>query len=191
MWTLITGAGSGIGRALALELAAQGHDLILAGRTVSKLEEVATKLRVEAPDREVMTLQVDLADPESTRDLAQQVSDAVDRLSAFVYCAGVGEPAADFASLGLIDFQEALAVNVSAPMLPTPTTITSHSVSVSVACEVASPIVYSSSFWIGRSRNWRRRERCAASMCSRIAASAPASSRLRTVTVCPRPLRPV
>jgi 3-oxoacyl-[acyl-carrier protein] reductase len=119
MWTLITGAGSGIGRALALELAAQGHDLILAGRTVSKLEEVATKLRVEAPDREVMTLEVDLADPESTRDLAQQVSDAVNRLSAFVYCAGVGEPAADFASLGLIDFQEALAVNVSAPMLLT------------------------------------------------------------------------
>ena len=68
MWTLITGAGSGIGRALALELAAQGHDLILAGRTVSKLEEVATKLRVEAPDREVMTLEVDLADPESTRN---------------------------------------------------------------------------------------------------------------------------
>ena len=119
MWTLITGAGSGIGRALALELAAQGHDLILAGRTVSKLEEVATKLRVEAPDREVMTLEVDLADPESTRNLAQQLSDAVDHLSAFVYCAGVGEPAADFASLGLIDFQEALAVNVSAPMLLT------------------------------------------------------------------------
>ena len=87
MWTLITGAGSGIGRALALELAAQGHDLILAGRTVSKLEEVATKLRVEAPDREVMTLEVDLANPESTRDLAQHVSDAVVRLSAFVYCA--------------------------------------------------------------------------------------------------------
>lgn len=101
MWTLITGAGSGIGRALVVELAARGHDLILAGRTVSKLEEVATRLRVEAPDREVMTLEVDLADPTSTRNLARQVSDAVDHLSAFVYCAGVGEPAADFASLGL------------------------------------------------------------------------------------------
>ncbi|MEQ5816268.1 SDR family oxidoreductase [Marinobacter sp. NFXS11] len=119
MWTLITGAGSGIGRALALELAARDHDLILAGRTVAKLEEVAETLRAEAPEREVMTLEVDLADPTSTRDMAQHVSGTVDRLSAFVYCAGVGEPAADFASLGLIDFQEALAVNVSAPMLLT------------------------------------------------------------------------
>ncbi|MBC7183020.1 MAG: SDR family oxidoreductase, partial [Marinobacter sp.] len=119
MWTLITGAGSGIGRALAVELAARGHDLILAGRTVSKLEEVATRLRAEAPERKVMTLGVELADPKSTRDLAEQVGDTVDHLSAFIYCAGAGEPAADFASLDLIDFQEALAVNVSAPMLLT------------------------------------------------------------------------
>ena len=119
MWTLITGAGSGIGRALALELAPRGHNLILAGRTVRKLEDVADTVRVEAPDCELMTLEVDLADPESTRNLAHQVGDAVDHLSAFVYCAGVGEPAADFASLGLIDFQEALAVNVSAPLLLT------------------------------------------------------------------------
>lgn len=119
MWTLITGAGSGIGRALALELAPRGHNLILAGRTVQKLEDVAETVRAEGPDCELMTLEVDLADPESTRNLAHQVGDAVDHLSAFVYCAGVGEPAADFASLGLIDFQEALAVNVSAPLLLT------------------------------------------------------------------------
>lgn len=117
MWTLITGAGSGIGRALALELAAQGHKLILAGRTVSKLEQVADTIRREGPDQEVMTLDVDLSDPTSTRDLAHQICDSVDHLAAFIYCAGVGEPAADFENLGLIDFQEALAVNVSAPML--------------------------------------------------------------------------
>ncbi len=50
MWTLITGAGSGIGRALALELAPRGHNLILAGRTVRKLEDVAETVRPEAPD---------------------------------------------------------------------------------------------------------------------------------------------
>ncbi len=119
MWTLITGAGSGIGQALALELATGGHNLILAGRTLSKLEQLADTLRREVPECEVMSLAVDLADPRSTRDLATRVVDAVDHLSAFVYCAGVGEPAADFASLGLIDFQEALAVNVSAPLLLT------------------------------------------------------------------------
>ncbi|MBE0486083.1 SDR family oxidoreductase [Marinobacter sp.] len=119
MWALITGAGSGIGRALALELAGQGYDLILSGRTASRLEQVAEIIRRDAPTRQVITLSVELADPVSTRDLAQQVIDSVDHLAAFVHCAGVGEPAADFASLQLYDFQEALAVNVSAPMLLT------------------------------------------------------------------------
>lgn len=119
MWTLITGAGSGIGRALALELAGQGQKLILSGRTASKLEQTAGDIRSNWPECEVMTLAVDFADPDSTRALAKKVCHLVDHLSAFIYCAGVGKPAADFASLDLIDFQEALAVNVSAPMLLT------------------------------------------------------------------------
>lgn len=119
MWGLITGAGSGIGRALALELAAGGYDLILSGRTAPKLEQVAETIRHKKPECQVMTLPVDFADPVSTRDLANRVCNSVDRLSAFVYCAGAGEPAADFANMELIDFQEALAVNVSAPMLLT------------------------------------------------------------------------
>lgn len=117
MWTLITGAGSGIGRALALELAGQGHHLILAGRTGSRLEQVAGEIRNASPECQVMTMTADFSDPAETRDLADRVCQAVDHLSAFVYCAGVGEPAAEFASLDLIDFQQALAVNVSAPML--------------------------------------------------------------------------
>ena len=119
MWTLITGAGSGIGRALALELAAQGHDLILSGRTEARLQEVADIIQGDAPMSQVKVLPVDLTDPASTRALATQVCEAVEQLAAFVYCAGAGEPAADFASVDLIDFQEALAVNVSAPMLLT------------------------------------------------------------------------
>lgn len=119
MWALITGAGSGIGRALALELAGRGYDLILSGRTASRLEQVAEIIRRDLPGRQVMTLPAELADPASTRELALQVCDSVDHLAAFVHCAGVGEPAADFASLKLSDFQEALAVNVSAPLLLT------------------------------------------------------------------------
>jgi 3-oxoacyl-[acyl-carrier protein] reductase len=42
--TIITGAGSGVGRSLAIALAAQGHHIALAGRTRSKLEETALRL---------------------------------------------------------------------------------------------------------------------------------------------------
>ena len=117
MWSLITGAGSGIGRALALELAETGQDLILAGRTKAKLVQVANEIEANWPARKALIQPVDLADPNSTRDLANRVCRSVDRLQSFVYCAGTGEPAADFATMDLMDFQEALAVNVSAPML--------------------------------------------------------------------------
>ncbi|MDR9424018.1 MAG: SDR family oxidoreductase [Marinobacter sp.] len=117
MWGLITGAGSGIGRALALELATRGYDLILSGRTASKLEQVAQTIRHQEPERQVITMAADFADPASTRELANRVCSSVGWLGACVYCAGAGEPAADFANMELIDFQEALTVNVSAPML--------------------------------------------------------------------------
>ena len=119
MWTLITGAGSGIGRALALELASRDHNLILAGRTESKLEEVASAIQQSSPASEVVIQPVELAEPSSVQVLAKRVTETVHHLSAFVYCAGVGEPAADFASMEFADFQQALAVNVSAPMLLT------------------------------------------------------------------------
>ncbi|MEC7378345.1 MAG: SDR family oxidoreductase [Pseudomonadota bacterium] len=117
MWTLITGASSGIGRALALELGQQGHDLLLSGRDKKRLTDVAEAIRERSPGVRAEMLPADLSDPGSTRDLAEQVGELVDRLDTFVYCAGIGEPAPDFASMGLIDFQEALAVNVSAPMM--------------------------------------------------------------------------
>lgn len=117
MWTLITGASSGIGRALALELGQQGHNLLLSGRDKSRLSQVAETIREQSPESRCEILPADLSDPGSTRELAARIGDVVERLDAFVYCAGIGEPAPDFASLELIDFQEALAVNVSAPLL--------------------------------------------------------------------------
>jgi len=117
MWALITGAGSGIGRALAWELAGQGYDLVIAGRTDTHLSQVASEIRGIYQQRTVETACVDFSDPLQSKVLAQRVKNLTDHLEVLVHCAGAGEPAADFATLDYDDFQRAMAVNVSAPML--------------------------------------------------------------------------
>lgn len=57
-WAVITGASSGIGKAIALELGRRGHDLILVARSTGPMEEVAAAL----PGREVRVRSVDLSD---------------------------------------------------------------------------------------------------------------------------------
>jgi short-subunit dehydrogenase len=65
----ITGAASGIGRALALELAARGCDLALADLDAAGLESVAKEITVAHP-RQVTIRTVDVADPGQIQDFA-------------------------------------------------------------------------------------------------------------------------
>lgn len=83
--TLITGASSGIGRATALRLAADGHTLILHGRDAARLEE--TRLACLNPERHVPWV-FDLAKPDDlTAELAAQVP-AWGGVSGLVHAAG-------------------------------------------------------------------------------------------------------
>lgn len=75
---LITGASRGLGRAMALEFAAQGADLLLVARGAEGLSEVAAALADEAPGCQVRTVSADLA-TEQGRD---QVVAAVDQVGA-------------------------------------------------------------------------------------------------------------
>lgn len=119
MQTLITGASSGLGRALALELASEGHRLFLVGRNASRLDDLVQEIHRDFQHVDVVTEITDLSVPEQCRQLAVRIAKETIRLDFLVHCAGAGEPAADFASLDFRDFQEAMAVNVSAPMLLT------------------------------------------------------------------------
>ena len=75
---LVTGASRGVGRAIALELARRGADVVLAARTVSDpipgmpgtLAETAAD--VEALGRQALVVAADLTDPESVERLAEQ-----------------------------------------------------------------------------------------------------------------------
>jgi short-subunit dehydrogenase len=71
--TLITGASSGIGAALAHVFAQNGHEVVLAARRVPQLAEIAARIRA-AGHRSPHILPVDLTRPDSAEWIAQELS---------------------------------------------------------------------------------------------------------------------
>jgi short-subunit dehydrogenase len=84
----ITGAASGIGRALALEFCARGADLALADRDEAGLATVAAEI-AKAGKTKVTTHRVDVSEPQAIRDFAQAAIAAHPGLNIVVNNAGV------------------------------------------------------------------------------------------------------
>lgn len=86
---VITGASSGIGKALSIELASAGSKLILAGRNLDKLEEV--KLACEAKGATCHCLFLDIANPDSIASFCQQVEKLTNCVDVLVNNAGISQ----------------------------------------------------------------------------------------------------
>jgi short-subunit dehydrogenase len=84
----VTGAASGIGRALALELASRGCDLALADRDEAGLQAVAAEIGRDAR-RKVTTHRVDVGEPGQIADFAQAATSAHPALNILINNAGV------------------------------------------------------------------------------------------------------
>lgn len=85
---LITGAGSGIGREVALELARRGVSVALAGRTEATLTETAAQIGYEGGDAVVIV--ADVTDPAQVERLVVETTRAFDGLDILLNSAGVG-----------------------------------------------------------------------------------------------------
>jgi uncharacterized protein len=107
---LVTGASSGIGTAIARQLAGAGVSLVLVARRVDRLDQLAAELR---PTVEVEVLAADLADADDRIRVAARVADLDRPIDLLVNCAGLGA-AGTFADGDLEDYRQMLAVNVEA-----------------------------------------------------------------------------
>ncbi len=85
---LVTGAGQGIGAAVASALAADGAKVVLAGRTIEKLQAVAS--RISESGGTAHTIAVDVTDPDQVANLAAAAVEFAGPVGILVNNAGVG-----------------------------------------------------------------------------------------------------
>jgi NAD(P)-dependent dehydrogenase (short-subunit alcohol dehydrogenase family) len=114
---LITGAGSGIGRAIAIQLFNDGYAIALAGRRREALEETARLSAVEE-DR-VLVFPSDVASPDDVAALFQAIDARFGRLDLLFNNAGIFTPAASIEDISLEHWQAALDVNLTGAFLCT------------------------------------------------------------------------
>ncbi len=88
--SVVTGASSGIGAAVAVALGAAGHPVVLGARRVEKCEEVAAVIRAAGGEAHVHAL--DLAEAASVEEFARAAEGAVGPLDIMVSSAGHAEP---------------------------------------------------------------------------------------------------
>jgi len=112
---LVTGAGSGIGRAVALALLGQGWRVALAGRREAALEQTA-QAAGEGRDR-ALVIPADVADEASVKALFDSIRAGFGRLDLLFNNAGTGGPPVGFEQLSLEQWNRVVGVNLTGAFL--------------------------------------------------------------------------
>src|ERR1700744_2713231 len=113
---LVTGAGTGVGRAASLALMNTGFTVVLAGRRLEMLQETQ-KLGGDPPKS--LPVSADMADPASIAALFAKVMDTYGRLDVLFNNAGMGAPAVPFEDLPPAQWEAVVNTNLTAPFLCT------------------------------------------------------------------------
>jgi NAD(P)-dependent dehydrogenase (short-subunit alcohol dehydrogenase family) len=109
---LITGAGSGIGRASAIALARDGFAIVLAGRRRDLLEEAADEIPAET-----LIVQTDITDPRSVDDLFGVTEQTYGRVDLLFNNAGMGAPAVPIDELDVEQWRRVVDTNLTGAFL--------------------------------------------------------------------------
>jgi NAD(P)-dependent dehydrogenase (short-subunit alcohol dehydrogenase family) len=111
---LVTGAGTGVGKAAALALSRDGYAVVFAGRRRDMLEAAAK----EASGK-TLVVPTDVTDPASIRALFAKTREAFGRLDVLFNNAGIGARAASIEEIPLDKWQAVVATNLTAVFLCT------------------------------------------------------------------------
>ncbi|HYL25606.1 MAG TPA: SDR family oxidoreductase [Burkholderiales bacterium] len=108
---LVTGAGTGIGKAAALALLKDGYHVALVGRRQEMLEKTAAE---SGAKERAMVLPADITKPENVRGVFAKVKDSWGRLDVLFNNAGMGAPAVPMEELPIETWKAVVDINLNA-----------------------------------------------------------------------------
>jgi NAD(P)-dependent dehydrogenase (short-subunit alcohol dehydrogenase family) len=112
---LVTGGGSGLGRASALKLAAEGADIAVLSRTMEEVDAVA--LEITRLGRKALPLYADISDVADMQAAFDQITETFERLDIVFANAGINGTWAPIEELTVEDWDKTIAVNLRGTFL--------------------------------------------------------------------------
>ena len=113
---IVTGAGSGIGKAVALVLLKEGYRVVFAGRRRDALERA---VRESGAGTRAMSVPTDVSNPESVRSLFARTKEAFGRLDLLFNNAGISVPGVPLEDLSFEQWASVVDVNLTGTFLCT------------------------------------------------------------------------
>ncbi len=114
---IVTGAGTGIGKAVALALRNNGYNVVLAGRREALLEKVAAEAGPR--DSQLLVVPTDVSKADSVHELFVKTKDTFGRLDLLFNNAGVGAPPVRLEELPYSEWQKVIDINLTGVFLCT------------------------------------------------------------------------
>jgi NAD(P)-dependent dehydrogenase (short-subunit alcohol dehydrogenase family) len=112
---LVTGAGSGIGRAVAIALQFAGYSVVLAGRRAAELDK--TSASAKSSGGKMLSVPADVSKPDSVKALFTKTQDAFGRLDILFNNAGANAPGIPMEELSYEQWSAVVGVNLTGAFL--------------------------------------------------------------------------
>lgn len=114
---LVTGAGTGVGRAACMALARERYTVVLTGRRPEPLEEVKAEIAAADPEARTLVVPADVSDPVAVEALFERIEQEFGRLDLLFNNAGTGAPAVPMEELPVEEWMKVVDANLTGAFL--------------------------------------------------------------------------